>query len=64
MNFQRTWKKPDSITVPHSESHGISDFKSKFSIGNFWSKLKNTRAIAGEQDIESQAGLMSNEEVL
>ncbi|CAI4367335.1 CMF_collapsed_G0012330.mRNA.1.CDS.1 [Saccharomyces cerevisiae] len=50
-------------TPPDIESHGISDFKSKFSIGNFWSRLFSTRAIAGEQDIESQAGLMSNEEV-
>ncbi|QHS72466.1 Cu(2+)-transporting P-type ATPase CCC2 [Saccharomyces paradoxus] len=54
----KRWSPPDI------ESHGTSDFKSKFSIADLWSRLFSTRTIIGEQDIESQAGLMSNEEAL
>ncbi|CAI4058710.1 hypothetical protein SKDZ_04G4730 [Saccharomyces kudriavzevii ZP591] len=52
----KKWSPPDF------KSHGTLDSKSKFSIANFWSRLFSGRAAPSRQDMESQAGLMSNEE--
>lgn len=52
----KKWSPPDI------KSHGTSDSKSKFSIGNVWSRLFSRQVVRNGRDIESQAGLMSNEE--
>lgn len=52
----KKWSPPDI------KSHRASDSKSKFSIGNVWSRLFSRQVVRNGRDIESQAGLMSNEE--